>query len=163
MLRRSILALATGFLCAGVALLAGGGIGHAQQAEVDKIKATVDGFHAALSALDIRKMDEVWAHDSFVTVINPRDKAAKIGWDAVRKSFETEVFGFWSELKVTGREGIYIHVNGATAWANGIADVLGKPKSGAGNVNAPTLETGILEKRGDRWLIVSWSAWRVPQ
>ena len=40
----------------------------------------------------------------------------------------------------------------------GIAVASGKPKAG-GEVNAPTFESGVFEKRG----VVSWSAWRVPQ
>ena len=158
MKRPITLALALGF-----ALLAGSELGHAQQSDADKIKATIEGFHAALSALDIRKMDEVWAHDPYVTVINPRDKTVTVGWDAVRKAFETEVFGFWSELKVTGRDTPHIHIKEGIGWANGTSVASGKPKSGAAAVNAPTFETGIFEKRGDRWVIVSWSAWRVPQ
>jgi ketosteroid isomerase-like protein len=161
--RRTLLSLTTtaviGF---GVALLASTGSGQAQQSDTDKIKATIDAFHAALTALDIRKMDDVWGHDPYVTVINPRDKTISIGWDAVRKAFQEGVFSFWNELKVTQRDAPVIHVSGGTAWANGTTVAAGKPKSG-GDVNAPTFETGILEKRGDRWLIVSWSAWRVPQ
>jgi ketosteroid isomerase-like protein len=146
--RRTTLALIMGLLYSGVGLFMSNGIGHAQQSDADGIKAAIDSFHAALSALDIRKMDDVWAHDPYVTVINPRDKTISTGWEAVRKSFEA-VFGFWSELKVTGRDAPQIHISGLTAWATAI--------------NAPTFETGIFEKRGDRWLVVSWSAWRVPQ
>jgi ketosteroid isomerase-like protein len=147
----------------GAALLAGNGLGHAQQSDADKIKATIDSFHAALSALDIRKMDDLWAHDPYVTVINPRDRTVTVGWDAVRKTFETEVFAFWSELKVTGRDAPHIHINAGVAWANGISVASGKSKSGVAVMDSPTFETGIFEKRGDGWLIVSWSAWRVPQ
>src|SRR5262249_31758994 len=156
--RRTRLALAV-----GVALLADNGLVHAQQSDADKIKATIDGFYAALSALDIRKMDDVWAHDSYVTVINPRDRTVTVGWDAVRKTFETEVFPFWSELKVTGRDFSHIHINGGVAWTNGISVVSGTSKATGVSVNSPTFETGIFEKRGDGWVIVSWSAWRVPQ
>ena len=144
-------------------MLAGTGLGHAQQSDADQIKATIDNFHAALSALDIRKMDEVWAHDPYVTVVNPRDKTISVGWNAVRNRFETEVFGFWSELKVTGQDAPNVHVNGTTGWANGISIAAGKPKSGAAPANAPTFEAGVFDKRGDRWVIVSWSAWRAPQ
>jgi ketosteroid isomerase-like protein len=160
--RRTLVALTVALLGFGVALLANPGIGRAQQSDADKIKTTIDDFHAALTALDIRKMDDVWAHDPYVTVVNPRDKTISIGWDAVRKAFQEGVFSFWTELKVTQRDAAVIHVNGATAWSNGTTIAAGKPKSG-GDVNAPTFETGILEKRGDRWLIVSWSAWRIPQ
>jgi len=136
------------------------GTATAQQSDTDKVRAAIDDFHAAISSLDVRKMDGLWVHDPYVMVINPRDKGVSVGWDAVKKNWET-VFGFWTELKVTNSDGPHIHISGDIAWADGIAVVAGKPKGGE-VVNAPTLETGILEKRGDRWLVVSWSAWRAP-
>jgi ketosteroid isomerase-like protein len=159
--RRNTLALGTAaLLCVQLSLPTGGAV--AQQSDTDKVKATVDNFHAALTALDINKMDDVWAHEPYVTVVNPRDKSISVGWDAVKQAFQAGVFNFWSELKVTPRDAPTIHVNGNVAWVNGVTVAAGKPKSG-GDVSAPTFETGILEKRGDRWLIVSWSAWRIPQ
>jgi ketosteroid isomerase-like protein len=160
--RRAVLALTRALFGSGVALLAGNGIGRAQQSDTDDIKATIDGFYAALTALDIGKLDDVWAHDSYVTAINPGDKTISIGWDAVRKKFQEQVFSFWTELKVTQRDTPFIHVNGGTGWANGVAVATGKSKSGV-RLTTATFETGILEKRGDQWLIVSWSAWRIPR
>jgi ketosteroid isomerase-like protein len=159
--RRTALALTIGL--SSIGLLAGNGIGHAQQSDADKVKAAIDGFHTAISSLDIRKMDDVWAHEPYAMVVNPRDKTVTVGWDAIRKNFEGTVFQFWSELKVTGRDAPTIHIKGETAWATGIAVASGKPKAGGDAINAPTFESAVFEKRGDRWLIVSWSAWRVPQ
>jgi ketosteroid isomerase-like protein len=158
---RTALALTIGL--SSIGLLAGNGIGYAQQSDADKVKAAIDGFHTAISSLDIRKMDDVWAHEPYAMVVNPRDKTVTVGWDAIRKNFEGTVFQFWSELKVTGRDAPTIHINGETAWATGIAVASGKPKAGGDAINAPTFESAVFEKRGDRWLIVSWSAWRVPQ
>ena len=135
----------------------------AQQSDVDKIKAAHEAFHAALQALDPRKMADVWAHDPYVTLINPRDKSIAIGWDAVNKSWEA-VAAFWSELKTTPlRDGPHIHVNGNVAWLTAIADTSGKTKSGNTVTTAGTFEAQVLEKRGDRWLVVAHNAWRVPQ
>jgi hypothetical protein len=55
-----------------------------------------------------------------------------------------------------------LSTSGNVAWAAGIADVGGKSKAGAA-VTAPTFESSVFEKRGDRWLLVSHSAGRVPQ
>src|SRR5580692_4168668 len=74
-----------------------------QQSEADKVKATLDAFHVALSALDLRQMEELWAHDADVMYIGPRDKGITIGWDAVKRKWES-VFNFWSELKVTTQD-----------------------------------------------------------
>lgn len=155
--RRTILTGAA-TAAAGLALIAGTAV--AQQSDTDKVKAALDAFGAALSALDMGKMDAVWAHDADAMLINPRDKSVSVGWDAIKKNWEA-VFGFWSELKVT-RTGGPIHVSGNVAWATSISDVVGKTKAGDA-VNAPTLASDVFEKRGDKWLMVSHSAWRVPQ
>jgi SnoaL-like domain len=90
MTRRTALALAISSIC----LLAGNGIGHAQQSDADKVKATIDGFHTAISSLDIRKMDDLWAHEPYAMVVNPRDKTVTVGWDAIRKNLKKGSFSF---------------------------------------------------------------------
>ena len=142
----------------GLALLSGHAM--AQQSDTEKVKAALEAFYAALSARDLGKMEAIWAHDPDTMLVNPRDKSASIGWDAVRKNWET-VFGSWSELKVA-RTGGSVRVSGNVAWATGNADVTGKSKDGAA-VNFVAMNTDILEKRGDQWLLVSHSAWRAPQ
>ena len=132
----------------------------AQQSDPDMVKAALDAFYAALSARDMGKMDAVWAHDVDATLVNPRDKSISVGWDAIKKNWDV-VFGSWSELKVT-RTGGPIRVSGNVAWAMGSADVAGKTKDGA-PVTFTALNTDIIEKRGDKWLMVSHSGWRAPQ
>jgi ketosteroid isomerase-like protein len=161
MLRRNVLAATIGL--GAVCLFAGTGTSHAQQSEAEKVQAAIDGFHAAIGALDIKKMDEVWVHEPYAVVVNPRDKSITVGFDAIRKNFEDGVFKFWSELKVTPTGAPHIHVSGSTAWATGVAFVVGTPKAGGAPISSPTFESAVLEKRGDRWLVASWSAWRVPQ
>src|SRR5260370_32382596 len=158
--RRNILSLAA-ITVFGLAVLAGNAV--PQQSDPDKVKAAIDNFHAALSALDIKKMDDVWAHDSDVMLINPRDKTGpSIGWDAVRRNWEA-VFAFWSELKVTQKDGPHIHINGNVPWADATASVAGKPKTGDPVTTAPTFEATVLEKRGNRWVFVSHVPWRYPR
>ena len=159
--RRTTLGLTVGLFAAGVAVLGSSGIGHAQGSDIDKIKETLDAFSEALDALDIRKMEDCWAHDARATYIGPRDKTITTGWDAVKQKLEG-IVAFWSELKHTTQEGPYIYQNEGIAWAHSIVINAGKPKTGASNP-APAFNAFILEKRGDRWLIVSSSAWRVPQ
>lgn len=155
------LAITTLSLLALVIFLLTDGSGHAQQqSEADKVKGTLDAFHAALSALDIHKMEELWAHDPDVMYIGPRDKTITVGWDAVEKKWEA-TFGFWTDLKVTTQDGPHLQVHGGIAWADIIANVVGKPKTGA-PVNGPTFESFVLVKRGDRWLLASDSTSRVP-
>jgi ketosteroid isomerase-like protein len=147
--RRNIFALAS---VAALGLASLSSVGLAQQSDQDKVKAALDAFYAALSARDMAKMDAVWAHDADAMLVNPRDKAITSGWDAIVKNWEV-VFASWSEIKVT-RTGGPIHVSGNVAWAMGTADVAGKFSA---------LNSDILEKRGDKWLLVSHGGWRAPQ
>ena len=78
--RTSITLIAQALLLAVVVLLAGNGKSYAQQSG---IKTAIDAFHTALTSLDVKKMDAVWAHESYVMLINPSDKSIAVGWDAV--------------------------------------------------------------------------------
>jgi ketosteroid isomerase-like protein len=159
--RRGLLYLVVAAFCAAAALTFGNLAG-AQQSDADSVKATLSAFHAALGTLDIRKVDEFWAHDSDVATINPRDNAVSVGWNAVRRSYEA-TFSFWSELKVTQKDEAHIRVNGAVAWSDGITVASGKPKSGDPIAGVLNFEACVLEKRDGRWLLVSRNVWRVPQ
>jgi hypothetical protein len=58
------------YLLSGTALLSiilMGGSSYA--ADVDGVLATIDKFHAALTALDVTKMEPLWVHDD--TVMDP--------------------------------------------------------------------------------------------
>jgi ketosteroid isomerase-like protein len=157
---RILIAPLSALLCSCALLMASSAF--AQQAESDKVKAAVESLHAGLSSKDMKKIDEIWAHDGYVTAVQPRDKTITVGWDGVRKGFENAV-GAWSEFKVSQQDGPHIHIQGSVAWSEGIATVSGKIKNGDTVVNAPTFETDIFEKRGDRWLLVSHIASRLPQ
>jgi ketosteroid isomerase-like protein len=158
--RRSLVYLVSALL--GAVTLAVANIAAAQQPDIDGVKATIAGFHAALGTLDIGRVGEFWAHDANVMTINPRDKSISVGWEAVRKSYAA-TFAFWTELTVTQKDEPYIRVNGAVAWADGITMAAGKPKSGDPIAGVPNFETCVLEKRDGRWLLVARSVWRVPQ
>lgn len=113
--RRTTVSAALSLLCSPVVLLAGNATGIAQQSDTASVSAAINGLHNALSALDVKKMDDLWVHDSYVTLVNPRDRTVTVGWDAVRKNWEA-TFAFWSELKVhqLGPEP-NIHINGRVA------------------------------------------------
>ncbi len=162
--RLATLAMTTvSLLFVGVALTAGGGIGYAEQrSDSDNVNAAVNAFHAALSNLDIGKMQNVWAQEPYVVLINPRDNAPAIGWDAVKKDWQDRVFGFWAELKLSPKQGPHIHIDQGTAWTTGVVGVEGKNKGGQA-LSFTIIETQVYEKRGDRWLMVSHHASRVPE
>jgi hypothetical protein len=68
-------------------------------------------------------------------LINPRDKAPAIGWDAVKKDWQDGVFGFWAELKLSPKQAPHIRVDQTTAWTTGVVGVR-RQKQGAVSLSA---------------------------
>ena len=156
-------ATTVGALVLVIVLLGGERIGYAQpRSDNDAVTATIDAFHAALANLDIAKMQAVWAQEPYAVLVNPRDKAPAVGWDAVKKDWQDGVFAFWSELKLTPKQPPQIHINQMMASVIGVTGVEGKNKGGQA-LNFTVIETQVYEKRGDRWLIISHHASPVPQ
>jgi ketosteroid isomerase-like protein len=137
------------------AVLAATGNGYAQQSEVNKVTAAIEALHAAIGARDFAKLEPLWAHDADVMLINPRDKSVSVGWDAVKKNWQSAFKLFPAKFKITPAEGPHIVVDGNVAWSTGIA--------GSTNVGPGVFETDVFAKRGGKWLLVSHTALRVPQ
>jgi hypothetical protein len=51
------------------------------------VSAANQAFYAALSALDLAAMENIWAHDPDVVYIGPFHRKMVIGWPAVRTEF----------------------------------------------------------------------------
>jgi ketosteroid isomerase-like protein len=153
-MKRQTLSRATAAALVGVAVLMGGGKSYASDA--DDVKATINEFHAALTALDLAKMDAVWAHDDRVMDKEPLAKAVTLGWEGTRKNFEG-AFGATAEQKITQGEGPHIQVQGDTAWAMGVATGSGKLKTGQ-VFGGPVFEADVFKKQDGRWLYLSHAA-----
>jgi ketosteroid isomerase-like protein len=146
----------------GVAVLVGNGKSFASDA--DDVKATINEFHAAVSALDLAKMDAIWVHDDRVMDKEPLAKVPTLGWEATRKNFGG-AFGATAEAKVTQGEGPHIQVQGDTAWAMGVAVGEGKLKTGqeTGQVfGGSVFEADVFKKQDGHWLYVSHAAYVLP-
>jgi ketosteroid isomerase-like protein len=100
----------------------------AQDAKAGVQKA-IEAFEAALSSLDVNKMMALWAQGSAIVLLNPRDKEAAIGSEAVKKNWQ-ETMGGWESLKVSSKGPSTIHVNGSAAYRFTPEGVAGKFKSG---------------------------------
>ena len=158
-MKRQTLSRATATALLGVAVLVGSGKSYASDA--DDVKATINEFHAALTALDLAKMDAIWAHDDRVMDKEPFAKAATLGWEGTRKNFEG-LFGATAELKVTQAEGPYIQVQGGVAWATGVAFAAQKLKTGQ-VFGLAVFEADVFKKQDGRWLYVSHATSVLPQ
>ena len=97
--------------------------------DVDDVKAAVATYHAALSSLNIAKIETLWAHDDSVTQLEPTSKAIIHGWKAVKKGLE-DFFGGFSEVKISQADGPHVRVKGDAAWATGRTHAVAKTKAG---------------------------------
>jgi ketosteroid isomerase-like protein len=129
--------------------------------DVDDVKGAVAAYHAALSSLNIAKIETLWAHDDSVTQLEPASKAIIHGWKAVKKGLE-DFFGGFSELKISQTDGPHVRVKGDAAWATGRTHAVAKTKAGEA-MTLNVFDTQIFEKRGGAWLVVSNIALSVPQ
>ena len=146
-------------------LLAAGvsGLAHAQKSkssEMDAVKQANDAFYAALSARNVPAIQKVWSADADIQNIGPRSRAADIGWEAQKKSYESTLDAF-PELKVSMPEP-RIKVNGSTAWVSGLEQAQRKTKSGE-SVKGTNLGTSIFVKQGGKWRMVYHHASAIPQ
>ena len=131
------------------------------KSDTDAVKAALGEFNAALSALDMNKMQATWAHMPYAVLINPRDKTGAVGWDEITKRWEG-VFDFWSELKVSTQGTPQVHVKGNTAWTHSMGLAEGRTKNGEA-LKFVAIVTDVFEKQGGRWLVVSHHASRMPE
>jgi ketosteroid isomerase-like protein len=126
-----------------------------QMSDVDRVNAAGQVFVAAISARDIRAMDKLWAHDSYVAFMGPLSTALVVGWDGVRKAWEMR-FNQFDRVTVSLAES-HVHINGAVAWAVGVEKVRLLRKNGD-TLSFDAFVTNVFEKRDGLWLMVSHQA-----
>jgi ketosteroid isomerase-like protein len=156
--RRGVLLGSVG-VCAAVAAVGLSEIAEAQDGK-QAVQKVIDAFDAALSSLDVNKMMALWSQGPDLVLLNPRDKEAAIGTDAVKKSWE-EPFSFWESLKVSVKGTSTIHVGQNTAYRYSTEAIEGKTKAGKA-LAFTALATTTFEKRGNEWLITSHHASSMP-
>ena len=132
------------------------------QTDASAVKDTIAKVHAAISSLDISKMEPLWSHNAYVMLVNPKNTRVSVGWDDVKKNWEN-AFNFWSHIKVTQTAGPYVRVDGNVAWSTGLTNTNAKAKNGT-SLNLPTFESDVLRKDSDgEWKLEAHSAWRAAQ
>jgi ketosteroid isomerase-like protein len=128
------------------------------QADVAAVIAANNGYYAALSALDMAAMENVWSHEDYVSQVRPRNAAPLTGWSTIQPYF-AKTWANFSELTVKPVEP-RARVNGNVGWVIGQEEVgsTSRLKNGTPISSHPTIVTNIFEKHGDKWLLVSHHA-----
>lgn len=145
-------------LILGVAMAPNNALGQqtAQRtSDVEQVNAASQVFIAAIAARDIRAMEKVWAHESYVTFMGPLSTSIVVGWDGVRKAWEMR-FNQFDRVTIALAES-HVHANGPVAWAVGIEKVQLLRKTGD-TLSFDAFVTNVFEKQDGRWLMVSHQA-----
>ena len=129
--------------------------------EQDAVRAANQAYYSALSARDIKAMEQVWSRSADdVLVAPPIRPAAHVSWDKIKKQYET----FWAtleELTVSMDEST-VHMEGTVAWVYGTEQAKRRTKDGKVS-GGPNFGTNIFVKRDGRWLMVFHQAALMPQ
>jgi ketosteroid isomerase-like protein len=144
-------------LILAITLPAGDAVGqqNTQASDMEGIEAASRDFIAAISAREIRAMDKLWAHKSYVTFMGPLSTTIVVGWDGVRKAWEMR-FGQFDRVTISLAES-HVHANDNIAWAAGIERVQLLRKNGE-TLGFDAFVTNVFEEHDNRWLMVSHQA-----
>jgi ketosteroid isomerase-like protein len=126
-----------------------------QPSEVERVQAASQALIQAISARDIRAMEQIWAHEPYVTFMGPLSTSIVVGWEGVRKAWEMR-FNQFARVQVS-LEDSHVHTKHNFAWAVGVEKVQLQRKNGE-SLNFDAFVTNVFEKRGSRWLLVSHQA-----
>lgn len=106
-------------------------------------------FYDAFESLDIAKMDEIWAHQEYVTCIHP-GWTIRSGWPAVRDSWVlifNNTFSMTFELT-----DVMVQVAGDMAWVICVENLTTQQSDEP--QQARVLATNLFELIGDEWLMI---------
>ena len=106
-------------------------------------------FYRAFEALDLRAMDEVWAHGEHVKCVHP-GWPLLTGWDAVRASWET-IFANTQEMRFTLTD-VRVVAASELAWVTCTENILSETDGRVGVTSI--LATNVFERDGGAWRMV---------
>ena len=120
--------------------------GDADRAEVEEANAR---FYRVFESLDLRQMDEVWAHGEHVRCVHP-GWGLLTGWDAVRESWEA-IFKHSEEMRFSITD-VNAYVEGPIGWVTCTENILSEAR---GNISVTSLlATNIFERSAGEWRMI---------
>jgi ketosteroid isomerase-like protein len=117
--------------------------------EHEQITATNLRFYQAFEALDLRAMEDVWAHGEHVKCVHP-GWPLLCGWETVRASWET-IFANTEEMRFTLTD-VRVCVTGDGAWVTCTENILSETQGRVGVTSV--LATNVFEHGPDGWRMV---------
>jgi ketosteroid isomerase-like protein len=119
------------------------------QTDEDEVLIANRTFYAALHALDLALMEEVWLHEDWVKCLHPGWELL-MGWEEVRGSWEA-IFRSTGQMMVSISRPL-VRVAGDAAWVSCLENVTTASQNNF--ITALVEATNIFVRRDGRWLIV---------
>ena len=114
------------------------------------VNAVLDKFAESYARRDLKSAMSLIAPDADVIIYGTGADEKRIGQEAIKTQFERD----WAQIEDPGLEYNWISISAAgnVAWV--AIDAVLKAKVDGQNLKFQSRITMVLEKRGDRWLIV---------
>lgn len=119
------------------------------QEMIEEVEQANEAFYRAFESLDIKKMDEVWAREDYVTCIHP-GWSLRSGWPSVRDSW---VMIFNNTFSMQFRlSDIMVQVAGDVAWVLCTENIMNSP--GGEGQESRVIATNLYERHHGQWLMI---------
>ncbi|MHC1753966.1 MAG: nuclear transport factor 2 family protein [Methanosarcina sp.] len=114
------------------------------------VKAILDKFAESYARRDLKSAMSLIAPDDDVVIYGTGADEKRVGQEAIKAQFERD----WAQIEDPGLEYNWISISAAgnVAWV--AIDAVLKAKVDGQNLRFQSRITMVLEKRGDRWLIM---------
>jgi ketosteroid isomerase-like protein len=150
----------SGFLIGAIGIVAS----NAQPAsDSDAIKAAHQSFYTALSAMDSKAMNALWANKPYVINIGPYSKTIAVGYEDAVVKFWPAALSRFSKVSASPTSIAQVQSNGNLAWVIGTEHADISLKSGGELLRIDNFVTNIFEKVGDHWLMITHHAQVIPK
>jgi len=116
---------------------------------VKEVEEANAAFYRAFEALDLRAMEEVWAHGDHVRCVHP-GWPMLMGWAAIRTSWEA-IFANTHEMRFTLTD-VHVVPIGDLAWVTCTENILSETDGRVGVTSI--LATNVFEHDRDGWRMV---------
>ncbi|MDX1411032.1 MAG: nuclear transport factor 2 family protein, partial [Nitrospirales bacterium] len=119
------------------------------QERIAEVTRTNEAFYKAFESLDVAAMDQIWAHQEYITCIHP-GWSIRVGWPAVRDSWVV-IFNntFSMEFQLTE---LQVQVAADVAWVICTENI--SSRVGETTQNSRVVATNLYERIGDDWKII---------
>lgn len=114
-------------------------------------------FYAALEALDLSQMSEVWLHEDWVKCVHP-GWGLIVGWENISESWE-RIFRHTREIRIQ-LSYVTVRIEGPLAWVCCLENI--SNRFGEGVETAQAFSTNLFMLQNGGWLLIHHHASLTP-